>query len=155
MKAQGSRFSFSRDYTAAREMIGAATTDANAARDAARQERDRVRRSSEESLRRARTAMEAARAAMRIAPSPRDGRAELERLRRALEYIEKEFPGIETLAKSGDFRAAETKSLDAESRIQEAVSRFFDKMGSGGRSSRSGPRGRRLPPARAGEGPIA
>ena len=136
IKAQSERYAFSRNYGRAREILAAARQDALAARDAAQREKEHAKGDAIESLGRARTTLQGAHAALQIAPSPRDGRAELARLRSDLLSVESQFADVERLIQTEDYRAAAARAQGLAARVQSAVSRFFGTIES--RGSRSG-----------------
>ncbi len=126
LASQAGRYAFFRHYARAREILAAARADAVRAREAAEREREEARQEAAASLKRARTVLEGARAAIRIAPSPRDGKAELARLREELGAVEREIPAVQGLIDTGDFRQAALRAGDLAARVEVAVTRFLD-----------------------------
>jgi hypothetical protein len=128
MKEEIDRFTFSKDFSRVRALLAAARADAAGAAEAARRERDEARKEAGEAGRRARTMLEGARAAVQIAPSPRDGAGDLDRLRAELHAIEMELAEVDRLIAAEEFRQAEKKGSDLATRLQAALSRFFGRM---------------------------
>jgi len=128
---QGTRPTFLRNYSRGRTLLSAARADAESARRAAAGEREEARSEAGNALRRARTMLEGARAAAQIAPSPRDGRVELARLRSELHEVEMALPDVQRLIDSGEFRAAATRGGELAARVEAAVSRFFGRIDRG------------------------
>jgi hypothetical protein len=124
---ENARFFF-RSYARARTLLAAARADAEGARRAAELERDAAKSEAAEALKRARSMLDGARAALQIAPSPRDGRADLDRLRTELHSVEIELPEVDRLIDAGDFRVAAQKGSDLAARVGAAVSFFFNRM---------------------------
>jgi len=135
MEEQNARFALARSYARARTLLAAARADAIGAREAAERERDEAKSGAAEAVRRARNMLEGARAAIQIAPSPRDGRGELERLREALHGVEMELPEADRLMAAGEYRLAGKKGSELASRVESAVSRFFGRIERGGSRS--------------------
>jgi hypothetical protein len=137
LEEQNARFPLARSYARARTLLAAARADAIGAREAAERERDEAKAEAAEAVRRARNMLEGARAAVQIAPSPRDGRGEIDLLRETLHGVEMELPEADRLMASGEYRLAAKKGSDLAARVESAVSRFF------GRIERGGARGSR------------
>jgi len=136
LEEQNARFGPSRSYARAKTLLAAANADAIGARGAAERERDEAKSEAAEAVRRARTMLEGARAAIQIAPSPRDGRGELERLREALHGVEMELPEADRLMAAGEYRLAAKKGSDLAARVESAVSSFFGRIERGGVGAR-------------------
>jgi hypothetical protein len=139
VEAQSRRLGILRDYQRAREILVAAKEDAVSAGESARRERERARQDAMESLTRAKTTLQGARAALQIAPSPRDGKAELTNLRSVLHSVESQLDDVERLIQSEDYLGAASRASDLTSRVQQALARFFgeieDGASHGGRSA--------------------
>lgn len=138
MSIQAGRFAMVRDYARAREILEAARVDAVGARDAAAREKDRAREEAAGAMRRARAVLDGGRASLRIAPSPRDGRAEVARLRSEIEAVEAELPAVEKLIETEGYVEAARRAEELSARVQKALSRFFQAIERRARSRGSG-----------------
>jgi len=137
----GRFFQFMRSYARVKALLAAARADAEGAVDAARREREEAKKEAGDAGRRARTMLEGARAAAQIAPSPRSGKADLDRLRAELHAVEMELPDVDRLIASEEFRLAAKKGSDLASRVETALSRFFGRMEHGNLGSATIDRG--------------
>ncbi|MBI3448439.1 MAG: hypothetical protein HY049_05920 [Acidobacteria bacterium] len=131
IERQDARFGPARDYSRARTLLAAARDDGEAAHASADREREAAEAEAKDAVRRARTLLDGARAAIRIAPSPRDGRAELERLKDELHDVDLALPDVDRMIAVGDFLEAARKGHELGSRVEAAVSRFFGKIDRG------------------------
>jgi len=131
IERQDARFGPARDYSRARMLLAAAREDGEAAHVSADREREAAQAEAADALRRARTLLDGARAAIRIAPSPRDGRAEIDRLRDELHDVDLALPDVDRLIAVGDFLEAARRGHELGSRVEAAVARFFGKIDRG------------------------